>query len=173
MDDYTNQHKGQGNFTNHHTNKPQDFWMSVRIGSPDECWEWQNALDADGYGVWSIQGQQVKTHRYAYELSKGKIPDSLHVCHSCDNRRCCNPSHLWVGTNDDNHADKRRKGREVPPPTFYGSSHPQSKLTEQDVLEIRALYAEGNDTYKTLAQKFNVSSGLIGHVVTRRNWKHI
>ena len=166
--------KHQGNFTNHHKNTVDDFWDNVDILSSDQCWTWNGAQDTDGYGTWTMGGRRnIKVHRMAYELSKGEIPEGLLILHTCDNPPCCNPNHLWVGTNADNMADKMAKGRGYPPPHPKGEAHKDAKLTEKDVLKIRERYSRGNTTLKELAQEYNVTFGLIGHIVNRRVWKHI
>jgi hypothetical protein len=97
------------------------LWARVERGQPDECWEWQGAR-SDGrkpyerrYGIIrrSVDegGGRVATHRLAWEVTNGPVPDGLQVLHSCDNPPCCNPAHLWLGTHADNMADMARKGR--------------------------------------------------------------
>jgi hypothetical protein len=95
------------------------FWAKVRKG--DGCWEWQASRNSSGYGWFRFgpQGSRTPTgaHRVSYVLTKGPIPEGMQVLHRCDNPPCVNPSHLFLGTNDDNHADKVAKGR-----------HPNSRM---------------------------------------------
>lgn len=87
------------------------FWGKVKRGAPNECWEWQGGHFAQGYGITQWNRRNVGAHRVAYALTHGgELPD-LYVCHSCDNRSCCNPAHLWLGTPQDNMTDMMRKGR--------------------------------------------------------------
>src|SRR3954463_5248397 len=92
------------------------------------CWLWTAGVMSNGYGAHYEGSRQISAHRYSWKLHHGVIPSGLHVLHKCDTQLCVNPSHLFVGTNADNVADARRKGRF---PT--GGRHPSSKLTEEDV----------------------------------------
>lgn len=90
------------------------FWEHVEIGEPDECWPWKLGRSPKGYGntLYKVGGRNVAgAHRIAWSKTFGTIPDGLHVLHRCDNPPCCNPSHLWLGTNTENHADSKAKGR--------------------------------------------------------------
>lgn len=172
------------------------FWSRVdRSAGPDACWPWVGGtFHSFGYGVMKFNGKNHGAHRIAYELSNGPIPNGLCVCHACDNPPCCNPVHLWVGTNVENTADRNSKGRnargeKVRSGTYYfGSDHwsnikPErvargerqglSRLTEDSVREIRRRYAQESVTLAELGQEFGVSSVSIHNIVRRRTWAHL
>jgi hypothetical protein len=130
------------------------------------CWEWQAGGTKDGYGTIKIGGKMCRTHRAVYELYHGPIPDGLCICHTCDNRRCCNPAHLWVGTIAENSADRDEKGRHSP---ARGEQVHGVKLHAADVQEIRALLAAGVPQ-TVIAARYGVSTPLIWHIKMGRAW---
>ncbi len=159
----------------------QRFWRKVRVGAPSECWEWQGFRHAkSGYGRWhpSKRGPCVSTHREAWRLTYGEIPEGLCVLHRCDNRPCCNPSHLWLGTKAENNADMRVKGRARNGaqsgrmrPTV-GECSPHAKLTDAAVREIRALQARGFG-YRRLSRQFGVGHSVMKRVLNGQDWSHV
>lgn len=95
----------------------QPFHRLVQI-MPSGCWEWTGYRDRDGYGkvrVRAIRSAPIAAHRIAYERAKGPVPPGMFVCHACDNPPCCNPDHLWLGTNRENQNDAVAKGRHQGP----------------------------------------------------------
>jgi hypothetical protein len=144
------------------------FWEKVDKSSESGCWIWMGALSGSGYGHIrvgrSCEGH-IRAHRYSYILHRGEIADGMSVLHICDNRRCVNPYHLFLGTNVDNMRDKVNKGRQA-----RGSDIGISRLTESEVLCIRREYETGEYTYKRLGQKFGVSLVTINKIVLRRMW---
>lgn len=99
------------------------------------CREWQGTLDRDGYGKLNHDGAKMPAHRFAYQRFVAEIPEGLLVCHKCDNRKCCNPEHLFLGTAKDNADDMVSKGRQR-----KGATHPNTKVNEQKIskaLEMR------------------------------------
>jgi hypothetical protein len=143
------------------------FWEKVdRSG---ECWLWTAGRRGDGYGAFQAESnRQVGAHRFSYELHHGEIPVGMVVMHSCDTPLCVNPDHLSVGTSADNAADSARKARRP-----RGSDNSQAKLTEEQVLALRAQYARGGITQKELAAQYSISHALVSFIVTRRAWRHI
>ena len=135
-------------------------------GWPSECWIWTAALRGNGYGTIKVYGKMFSAHRVAYEIYVGPIDDGMHVCHTCDVRLCCNPAHLWIGTNADNMADRNAKGRQA---HLQGAANSQAKLTEAEVLAIRA--APG--TQKTIAAQFGITRSNVGLIKRRKRWAHL
>jgi hypothetical protein len=86
------------------------FWQYVERKGPEECWEWAGSKDRLGYGQFWADGKPRRAHRIAYMLHNGTPEDDC-ICHSCDNRACCNPNHLWEGSQADNMKDRFQKGR--------------------------------------------------------------
>lgn len=150
---------------------PSDFWAKVHIGKADECWPCKDTtgvfIDVHGYGHVGFQGRREATHRLAWALTNGPIPDGLIVCHHCDNPSCCNPSHLFIGTDKDNAHDRNKKMRHA-----YGERNPNSKLTNVNVRQILDLRAAGKTTYE-IAGIFGVSRPVVGLIVNNKAWKHV
>lgn len=138
------------------------FWEKVKIGEPDECWEWQAGKSKAGYG--KISGTKESgyfySHRKAWELTNGEIPDGMHVLHKCDNPPCCNPRHLWLGTQADNNRDRDNKGRS------------KRKLAPSQIIEIRLRYANGEKEGR-LAKEYGVSFAVIWPIVRGRTYREI
>lgn len=136
------------------------FWEKVNKGSEDTCWEWQASTRRDGYGQFRFRGTMWAAHRVAY-LLEVEEPDN-HVLHTCDNKRCVNPAHLYEGSHSDNMQDfhDRQRG-EV---NHQGERNPNAKLTDADVREIRRRSQSG-ETYSSIADDYDVTSHHIGKLV--------
>ena len=152
------------------------FVRKVRIGAPDQCWEWIGSVGGPGYGNWShsqFGGKVVRTaHRAAYELFFEDAGE-LQVNHRCGNRRCCNPDHLYAGTQRQNWEDSVEHQTASTPPNFYGkevrNQYGHSFLDEDKVREIRRR-RENGERGADLAREFGVSQSVICSVYKRRSW---
>ena len=121
---------------------------------PSGCWH------HDGNIIYL--GKYMKTHRASWLVHRGPIPEGLCILHRCDNRRCVNPEHLWLGTKTDNMADMVTKGRNAR----------SSKLSVDDVRKIKALLAEGNSC-GAIARQFNVSESHVSAIKHGRCYAHV
>lgn len=106
-------------------------------------------------------------HRISFEKHRGPIPEGILVCHTCDNRACVNPQHLFLGTNSDNMADMVAKGRQN---KLKGSAHGRAKLLESDVIAIRS---SRGTSRRDLAERYGMSRGSIDDIMNRRSWAHL
>jgi hypothetical protein len=136
------------------------------------CWEWEHAVNRGGYGVTSMSENNKRhsrlVHRVSWTLHVGAIPSTMCVLHKCDNRKCCNPAHLFLGTYADNVADMEAKGRGVHP---KGEAHVATTLTEDNVRELRKRW--NTETHRALAAEFGVPYQTAYGVVTGKAWKHV
>lgn len=151
------------------------FWSKVRKGIGDECWDWIAGVGGPGYGELNLGRRglgMVTAHRFSYELHKGAIPEGLCVMHSCDNRRCVNPSHLSLGTLNDNNQDAIAKGRFRFPEPRHGERSPVSKLTDEIVRAIRLRRANG-ERLTVMAKDYGVTEALVSMVALRKIWKRV
>ena len=161
------------------------FWWLV-FKTPT-CWLWEGTLTSAGYGVVTIAGKPMYTHRASWIMHNGPVPDGLWVLHDCvagDQPACLNPDHLWLGTEEDNTQDALSKGRLPCSETFKhlwatkwkdrrGEKAYQSKLTDAQVIEIRRLHREEGVGHKRLHKMFPVSYGVIQRILNRTTWKHL
>ena len=145
------------------------FWS--KVSKTHECWSWMAAKNPRGYGCFKLDGKSRGAHRVS-ALWAGiisDISDGSPVCHSCDNPACVNPDHLWRGTQAENLADMRKKGRAV---FVKGSAHGGSKLTEQDVRYIKIFLAAGA-RHKVIAKNFGVDQSQISRINAGDTWSHV
>lgn len=150
------------------------FWSKIDKRGENECWDWTRGMH-HGYGNFHIRRNNrdtvVVSTRYMWEITFGKIPDGFLVCHKCDNRACVNPSHLFLGTYDDNAKDRDSKNRFV---KLQGEDIGTSRLTNDDILAIRKDYTPHKyGSVKNLANKYNISITHIHRIIKRKVWFHI
>lgn len=150
------------------------FWAQVAAREPSECWLWTGRLTANGYGQHGWGNVAVHAHRIAWILTYGPIPDGLVVRHLvCDNRPCCNPAHLAIGTHADNAADRVAKGRSSGNHTRYpGEANPSAKLTNADVSLIREQLRNGTSQAE-LARQLGMSKSAICHIAKGKAWTSV
>lgn len=163
---------------------------------PSECWPWKGCVNHLGYGGLKVGGKMRRSHRLAWELTYGPIPhgEGYHgmcVLHRCDNPPCVNPSHLWLGSQQDNIADRDAKGhhwsitkpeascrgdrngsRRHPERMRRGESHPRAHLTDSGVREIRQALAAG-EQQASIAARYGVGRAAITKINSGKRWRHI
>jgi len=153
------------------------FWKNVNKYGPihpvwGQCWVWTGWTTQSGYGRFRIGNQVViGVHRWSYEEFVGPVPQELSVLHSCDNRVCVRPSHLFIGTDQDNSQDMVDKNRQA-----KGEANGNSKLNEEAVREIRRRYrrwSQSSSNLRELMYEFGVTRAAIQNILSRKTWKHV
>jgi hypothetical protein len=163
------------------------FWSKVELRRRG-CWIWKARVDRGGYGIFSISRDQlVRSHRYAWQMERGRLPAAGCLLHRCGDRRCVNPGHLYLGSAHESH-----RARTTPPPApnparprgnrhwthrtpgkvRRGERSNLSKLRAAQVLQIRALHQRGV-TIDELARRFHVVRETIANIVHFRTWRDL
>jgi hypothetical protein len=142
----------------------QAFWL--RVGNhedPDTCWEWIGWIAGNGYGRYTFRGTSYPAHRLSATIHGASIPEDMDACHTCDNRRCVNPRHIYAGTRKQNMADCTARNRHNKP---VGERHWCAKLSDADVRAMRERHATGEGV-NALAREFSVNSGTVSRICRR------
>jgi ribosome-binding protein aMBF1 (putative translation factor) len=145
--------------------------MKDYVVSEEGCWEYQGVIHGHGYGIISLRVSSrptaalaARAHRVSYAFYNGVDPAEMHVCHKCDNRKCLNPDHLFLGTHQDNMRDKGVKGR------VKGEANPNSKLTLGVVKDVVKAILEGKSN-PTIAKSCKVKHNQISRIRHGKAWK--
>ena len=144
---------------------------ALAFNGVESCWEWDGSINPNtGYGQlssWENGKRMLYTaHRISYKAFNGDAPKLMCVCHTCDNKKCFNPKHLFLGTHKDNSDDMFRKNRKI---VLKGESHPRAILNNKQVMDMRA----GLITPKEMAEKLNMSYQSTTQAKNGHNWRHI
>jgi len=138
------------------------FWENVQIKDKDSCWVWVGARTEAGYGLIYFNGALEYSHRLSLKFNGIEIPPRYHACHKCDNPLCVNPSHLYAGSPQNNANDRVERDRHA-----YGEKHPNSKLSNEDILNMVQLYKNG--TWKIdIAKLYSVSPGHVSRILENK-----
>lgn len=151
------------------------FWKYVNKRENDECWEWVGSVDSKGYGKildegGAKNGKLLAAHRVSYMIHYGNIPNGLYVCHKCDNKKCINPNHLFLGTAKDNTQDMINKNRL---PDRRGENSSNHKLSNDNVIEIKRLLKNKSESISSIANKFGVGYNVIWYIAAGKTWKNV
>jgi len=174
------------------------FHSKVAKKTAQECWTWEGKLGVKGYGIFRVGKKLLRPNRVAYFLATGIDPKDKCVCHTCDSPSCCNSDHHFLGTQAENQEDKVKKGRQAKGATSGPRNHPErmargdangqrlhpektargekngfAKLTDTQVLEIRAKHATLGRTGSALAKEYGMTKTSISRILRRKSWKHI
>lgn len=160
--------------------KPIDRLLSKIFIDENNCWNFTSGITKDGYGAFWMNefNRSIHAHRASWILHNGVIEASnIYVCHKCDNTKCINPEHLFLGTQQENMTDKVRKNRQAkgithkchlyPELTLRGEKNPTAKITDLQVEEMREIYKNSKTTYKELAIKYKISAKQVGNIIRR------
>jgi hypothetical protein len=146
------------------------FWSKVEERAEAECWPWLGFKDSNGYGKFQwAHGKPMLAHRVAYLFGWGVEPASKVVCHACDNPSCCNPYHLWLGSQADNVADMIAKGRRKRVTPRRGEACNKAKITAADALAIFG----SEETQTSLARRYGITATAVRHIKRGQNWAHV
>lgn len=146
------------------------FLSYVSLPNENGCMIWMGVIGNCGYGQFFLLNKKaIRPHRLSYKYFKGEFNENLFICHTCDNKKCVAPDHLFVGTPKENMTDMINKKRDI---KAKGSIHYLSKLKEKDILEIRKLRQSGK-TYFEISEIFNVHMQTIAAIITGRSWSHL
>lgn len=138
--------------------------FEAKVNRAGDCHEWTGCLMPSGYGQIHVSGKTAYAHRVSWELKNGLIKNGEYVLHKCDNRKCVNINHLFLGTFDENMADMVSKRRQA-----HGRRNPHAKLTEQQVTAIKS----ATGTQLQIAKQYGVAQGLVSMIKSGRIWKYV
>lgn len=170
------------------------FWSGVVRRGEDGCWEWARCRDKDGYGLFTLNNKMKKTHRVAYIIANGPIPELFegfptYVCHTCDTPPCCNPNHLFLGNAEINAKDSAAKDRKsfsrqrsqfFPRPWLQrdnlanrGENNGSASKTDLQIRAVKQDLKEGALLQKEIAEKHGLSCQTITNIKTGKCWSHV
>jgi len=150
------------------------FWTHVDIKGEDECWDWKLSITNHGYGLFAAGGTLHRCTRFAYIHGEGlytkKITGNLRIATTCRNKKCCNPKHMKLNSQQEVFDLMRAAGQ-----ISVGTDCKQSKLKESDIVDIRARYTNRSaiDGYGGISEDYGVTPGCIRDIIIRKTWRHV
>lgn len=141
---------------------PKERFLNKVKVQENGCHEWQSTIHRDGYGKFWFDGKQIQAHRMSYSLFVGDIPDGLFVLHKCDNRKCVNPEHLYLGTASDNCKDKVER---------YKGMWGRMKIPYEDVIKCREMYYKLGKTQQEIANHFGIHQTQVSRYIRNKQRK--
>ena len=147
-----------------------------KVKESGSCWLWTGASRSNGYGnAWVGPRNNRKTisaHRLSWIIHHGPIQAGLYVCHTCDNRLCVNPDHLWLGTQSDNITDMYNKGRGDRTSKSRGQSKHNARFTDEQIRDVRRVFLEGR-TRAEIARQYGVTWRTVDLIVKGETWREV
>jgi hypothetical protein len=145
------------------------FWKKVDVSDDNnKCWEWMGS-QIKGYGQKSCSYKSYAAHRIAYYLHYNEWPNGMMVLHICNNKLCCNPHHLKLGTSYENIQDAKKDGLIIP---LLGENHPSTYITNKQCLEIVDKIKNGVSCAK-IVKEYNIKNSVVYHIKHGYSWKHL
>lgn len=154
------------------------FWS--KVDKTGNCWLWTANSDRRGYGKFSLQCHTYRSHRVAYQIAVGPVPDEMLILHKCDTPACVNPDHLYVGTHQMNMKDRQNKGRAAygkrngmsthPETILRREASPRAKITMAIADSIRKDHAEGFKSHQKLGAKYGIKKSQVHNILTGKQW---